>query len=456
MLSTTAESRGEGPSTAERPLEELRDDIIDEVKSSRKELNDVSSCRAEYWSGRAIIAEQQMQQVEMRFRIAFCGFCQIQNPRMSEKSWLRTRAAKKLFCEWKGYLLDKKLYENQAERLQKKSRTAQVKQAVATRRFTDFFTKTATSTDAEDRPQDLAEQRKFRSKTIMAYNATRPHPLSEDLWCPILRNYFSAGGMRVAQIFSHRHGQELMDGIFGTEEGQKNALLSPQNGLLMIAEAEERFRKGLFVIVPSTKNESSCEIARWHSSNPKRYKIRVIDRKAYKMTRSPPGCFEMRWNDLDGQELEFRSEYRPRSQYLYFHYCVAMLRRSWYHSERNTLLSDRFGNKFWDTPGSYLSRKLLLGFAAEFKHDGVLEGAEDGGEEEVQDQIALAAANNAIRFSEDKGIDLFTDTVDDNDVEDKDTTEDENDGKYADLGFGVYPYCYCQRCSLAFRENIFN
>ena len=193
----------------------------------------------------------------------------------------------------------------------------------------------------------------------------------------------------------------------------------------MIAEAEERFRKGMFVIVPSTKDESSSEIGEWHASNPKKYKIRVIDRNAFKMTRLPPGYLNMRWNDLDGRELEFRSNHRPRAQYLYFHYCVAMLRRSWHHPEHKTLLNDRLGKRFWNTPGPYLRRQLLLGFTMETKHDGVLEGAVAGGKDDEPDFVALAAAYDAIRFSEGNGAEAFTDALDDSDDEDEDTSEDE-------------------------------
>lgn len=157
------------------------------------------------------------------------------------------------------------------------------------RRFIDLFTRLTIGTECISGQQDIAEQRRFRRKTIAAYNAKQPHLLTEDLWCPVLCNYFSPRAMRATHIFSHRHGQKLMSELFGTQEGQENELFAPHNGLLMMVEAEERFRKGLLVIVPSIKSESPEEIVQWQVSEPKSYKIRVVDRKAYQMTRSPTG-----------------------------------------------------------------------------------------------------------------------------------------------------------------------
>lgn len=356
-----------------------------------------------------------------------------------------------MLCEWKGYSLDKKLYKKQAARLRHEA----LNHGPRARRYIELFTKLTNDIENRSRPQDNAEQRRFRQKIIAAYNAKQPYLLSEDLWCPILCNYFSPSAMRATQIFSHRHGEKLMSEIFGADEGQGNELFAPHNGLLMIAEAEERFRKGLFVIVPSSNAESPEEVGKWQASVPKGYKIRVVDRKAYLMTRSPTGWFEKRWNDLDGRELEFHSDHRPHPQYLYFHYCVAMLRRSWYYSEHTTVLQDRQGQKFWDMPGPYLRRGQLLALAEEIGNDGVLEGAENDAHDENVDQddesdeIVLAAANDAVRFSICQGSEAFTDALDDHEDED----DDDDMAWRKDKGIGICPRCNCYRCSAVFSRN---
>lgn len=354
-----------------------------------------------------------------------------------------------MLCEWRGYNLEKKLYEKQAARL----RDAAMDNGPRARRYIELFSKLTNGSEDSSGPQSIAEQRCFRQKTIVAYNAKQPHPLSEDLWCPVLCNYFSPSAMTVAQIFSYRHGQKLMSEIFGTE-GLENELFSPYNSVLMIAEAEERFRKGLFVIVPSIKNESSEEVRQWKASEPKSYKIRVVDRKAHQMTRLPTGWLEKRWNDLDGRELEFRSDHRPRPQYLYFHYCVTMLRRSWYHSEHETVLQDRLGKKFWGMPSPYLRRRQLLALAEEIGNDGVLEGAENEAhyenvdQDDESDQIVLTAANDAVRFSVGKGPEAFTDALD-NPVD-----EDGDDKTWRkQSGIGICPRCNCYRCSAVFNRD---
>lgn len=385
----------------------------------------------------------------MRQRIAIRDFLQI--PLRQGEAWPKIRPAKEMGCEWKGYILDKKLCMKQATRL----RDEALSNAPRIRRFIEIFTKLTNGIEYRSRLQDIAEHRRFWQKTIAAYNAKQPHLLSEDLWCPILCNYFSPSAMRAAQVFSHRHGQKLMSEIFGAGEGQENALFAPYNGLLMIAEAEERFRKGLFVIVPSTENE--LEIGQWQASECKSYKIRVVDRKAHLMTRSPTGWFEKRWNDLDGRKLEFRSDHRPHPQYLYFHYCVTMLRRSWYHAEPETVLQDRLGKKFWDMPRPYLRRRQLLALAEEIGNDGILEGTEneadnkDVDQDDESDQIVLAAANDAVRFSIGKGLEAFTNALNDDDDDDDADAGDKTWGKMLEIG--VCPRCDCYRCSAVFSRH---
>lgn len=390
-----------------------------------------------------------MKQVEVRRRIAIRDFLQI--PLKLGEAWPRTGPAKEMLCEWKGYNLEKKMYMKQAARL----RDEALDNRPRARRFIELFTTLTNDNKCGAGSQDFAEQRRFRQKTIAAYNAKQPHLLSEDLWCPILCNYFPPSAMKATQIFSHRHGQKLMDEIFRPEEGQENGLFTPYNGLLMTAEAEERFRKGLFVIVPSLKtNDLLEEIGQWQASGPESYKIRVVDRKAYPMTRSPTGWLEKRWNDLDGRELEFRSDHRPRPPYLYFHYCVTMLRRSWCHTEHETVLQDRLGKRFWDIPGPYLRQRQLSALAEEIGNDGILEGAgsEAHDDEEVDrddesDQITLAAANDAVRFSAGKGTEAFTNALNDEDDDDNDETW----GKRFEIG--VCPRCNCYRCSAVFGRD---
>lgn len=98
----------------------------------------------------------------------------------------------------------------------------------------------------------------------------------------------------------------------------------------MSTRAGALWDKGYFVIVPLVDDDASFEeVMAWYQKDPKRYEIRVIDIKARGMDKLVNYTSDRVWNELDGQEIMFRSDFRPRAQYLYFKYCLAMLRRSW-------------------------------------------------------------------------------------------------------------------------------
>lgn len=70
----------------------------------------------------------------------------------------------------------------------------------------------------------------------------------------------------------------MMDAIFGREDPSRSELLSPNNGLLMMQEAEQRFDKGYFVIVPSVSDSTSAqEIAELHATDVKDYEVRIAN-----------------------------------------------------------------------------------------------------------------------------------------------------------------------------------
>lgn len=116
----------------------------------------------------------------------------------------------------------------------------------------------------------------------------------------------------------------MMDAIFGHLNVNEPELFSPKNGLLMSTRAEALWDKGYFVIVPLVDDDASHEeVMAWHQKDPKRYKIRVMDTKAQLMDKLVNYTLDRVWNEFDGQEIMFRSDFRPRAQYLYFKYCVA-------------------------------------------------------------------------------------------------------------------------------------
>lgn len=189
-----------------------------------------------------------------------------------------------------------------------------------------------------------------------------------------------------------------MTKIFGPEA--EHEMFSVNNGIVMSTVAETRMDKGLFVIVPFVNDESEAEVKAWHESNPKRYKVRVLDRNQKLMEGEIPGSDpKMEWADLDGHELQFRSDHRPRARYLYYSYCVSMLRRSHHQGKHEEILKDHLGRKFWGTPGAYLRQSYLLAFVEEIGAQDLLAGAEEGGTDNTADPAALVVANEQIRLA---------------------------------------------------------
>ena len=217
------------------------------------------------------------------------------------------------------------------------------------------------------------------------------------LWCPIIGDWVHKKMTTAAHIFPWKQGQETMTKIFGEEA--KHEMFSIANGLLMSTLAENRMDKGLFVIVPSANDESEKDVREWHLSHPKRYKIRVLDKNHKDMLELIPGSNpKTNWAQLDGRELQFLSDHRPRARYLYYAYCVAILRRAHHQGEHEHILKDHLGRKFWGTPGLYLRRAYLLAFVEEIGADDLMDGAEEAEEDVVEtDPAALLSANDKIR-----------------------------------------------------------
>lgn len=257
--------------------------------------------------------------------------------------------------------------------------------------------------------RDTTVQGNFRKELVIAQKAEHPNFENEaSLWCPVMKNWVHKDVTTAAHIFPWKQGQDIMTRIFGREA--EHEMFSIHNGLLMSSHAEKRMDKGLFVIVPCANDESEADVKQWHLSQPKQYKIRVLEKRNKEMLEFVPGSYpKISWANLDGRELEFLTDHRPRVRYLYYAYCVAMLRRAHHQGEHKHILKDHLGRKFWGTPGPYLRRAYLLAFVEEIGADDLLDGAEEGEAEDVEtDPAALLVANERIRSGYKPRRDMFT------------------------------------------------
>ena len=118
-----------------------------------------------------------------------------------------------------------------------------------------------------------------------------------------------------------------MDAMFGATNPPE--LFSTRNGLLLFSALEDNFDKGVLVIVPDLPDRPPRNrLAAWLKSPTREYKLRIID-TSWELIDDPVDARGLAWRQLDGRRLLFRSEHRPAARYLYFHYCIQVLRRAW-------------------------------------------------------------------------------------------------------------------------------
>ena len=354
-----------------------------------------------------------MEHARLQKRISLRDFEQAQDG--DEQAWLLTQAAKDLIEEERAWELRHKSCKKQAERLSIRP----CDRFKAWRRsWMQMFTTSKMGLDISTTgigALDNSLQSRFREELLEKMNATNPDPIANQVWCSVISEWVASEHITAAHIFSHAHGQHLMDTIFEREDPEVGELFSPFNGILMYDVAEEKFDKGFFVIVPHVADDASpAETALWHASEPKRYKIRVVDKTGNKMNTRISSNSARVWNDLDGEEVTFKTGFRPRARYLYLHYCKMMLRRSWIKDKPIDVLRDELGKPFWGTPGPYLRRGYILAFIEEMGHEyeELLEGAmneKEGEKEESVDPLALVAANDEILLTCAKGREGFSD-----------------------------------------------
>ena len=88
---------------------------------------------------------------------------------------------------------------------------------------------------------------------------------------------------------------------------------------------------------------------------------------------------ELRWRDLHNRRLAFRSEFRPAARYLYFHYCILVIRAAWQLNQEykaGGIVMKELGKPVWATPGRYIPENMLAAFVEELGHEYEdLEGA---------------------------------------------------------------------------------
>ena len=390
-------SSSRSPEKGASSLKRLRDLEIEMMRCNtkariiRKKLKRATSFDAAYWTTRRDLAEKQIQATILTRQISIASTKD--QTKDNTKEFLESEEGQKLLLQETSLKLDRKLFHDQAQKMGSKAKDFNLRRA-----FTELFIGAETGLGIKNSrgQRDSGPQSAFRSELILKMGATNPKDKSE-LWCPVRNVYCDHEVLVAGHLFPWRCGEVAMEAIFGRPDSGHSELFKAENGILWSTRAEERFEQGLFVIVPDVPDQPTKEqLDTWEASDPKEYKIRVLNPKHELMVLGVRG---KTWADLDNERLYFKTSFRPRARYLYFAYCAAMLRRS-FAGKHLEVSKSELGKRIWGTPGRYMLEGTLLGFVEEMGHDYkyLLKGAikED---KAVPDSTAVAIANQGIQRS---------------------------------------------------------
>ncbi|PNP57041.1 hypothetical protein THARTR1_02883 [Trichoderma harzianum] len=234
-------------------------------------------------------------------------------------------------------------------------------------------------------PRDPSAQERFRKRVLKAYDAE--HRGSQ--WCVISGKLLDVATVRAAHIVGYNVGEPSARHLFGPPSDKDGHLMAEKNGIPMHYTYEEAFDDARLVIVPEVQPYGNPREGCW--------KVYCLD---------DPDTHEENIHipysrELHGRSLQFRNDFRPSARYLYFAFCMSILRRQRHQAPGwwRDYLVDGPG-KAWATPGTYLHTSTLRRLARQVSHLNAREAAvfapgpadEDEDAEMLHVQVELLAA----------------------------------------------------------------
>ncbi|KAJ5781393.1 uncharacterized protein N7518_009876 [Penicillium psychrosexuale] len=381
-----------------RILKKRKRELTTNLSIARKPWRAHGSFDLKFWSQAVKIERINLERSEVDRKISLGSFGGL------EEEWKKTDEAKMILERIQAQAQTQKICEN---------RVSQLENVLPRRSLRASFMKLFTTSTmgmaikgTGNGNRDTSQQANFRAGMIKAYDAY--HPTQPWIWCPILGDFDEEENIQASHLFPYMNGQDTMDAIFGKTRPEE--LFSPRNGLLLSRRLERYFDAGKFAIVPDIPEAQKHVLASvkgWLNCEPREYRVKLIDpdweRRDEKVSRHHPITF----GELDGRQLKFRSSFRPAARYLYFHYCVQMLRMCWQHSSQGkssqaaAILQAEEGKLFWGTAGRYLPRNMLLALVEEMGHEYkfVLDGATRSRSEDDDLLLGVCARNIKTRPS---------------------------------------------------------
>ncbi|UKZ84362.1 uncharacterized protein TrAFT101_000272 [Trichoderma asperellum] len=203
-------------------------------------------------------------------------------------------------------------------------------------------------------PRDADAQQRFRAKVLKAYGAADGHAA----WCAISGQWHDASLIKAAHIVRYNVGEPSAQHLFGPSNDKDGHLMGAKNGIPIHQVYEQALDEARLVIVPDGDQENGqASTSGW-----KVYWLYEADAKKRSLAL-PSG------SELHGRSLQFQNDFRPAARYLYFAFCMSILRRQrhdvpgWWRD----YLIDGVG-KVWATPGSYLRNSTLRKIAHQVGH----------------------------------------------------------------------------------------
>ena len=213
-------------------------------------------------------------------------------------------------------------------------------------------------------------QKAMRSTSIVEYAAS---PFDDEceatppvdpswLWCPVLQSFVAPKDIKAAHIIPRTMRPGLADYIFG--EGKGEEIDTAKNCMLLHHVVEAAFDKGHLVFLPINRDETPI----------RRYKLRITNDDVWNQKVDLPGVATM--GELDGRELKFMSEHRPRARFLYYNFVMTLLRCRHFKTKGwERVWSELKGGKPWPIIGRYMRKSMLVVLATL---------AQDATEEEIE------------------------------------------------------------------------
>ncbi|PLB53872.1 hypothetical protein P170DRAFT_396820 [Aspergillus steynii IBT 23096] len=342
-----------------------------EAKDAQKKLKPRGSFDAEFWTTATEVESLHLRKTRVVSDISISEF------QGKTSDWERTDVARNLFEQIRAQEYRVRKFKAQSEQLSQNSRTRRFCAS-----FMKLFTTSTLGLGAKERAgagkRDSSEQSCFRAELMLQYKSM--HDTQDFAWCPILGEYVEVESVTASHLFSYKHGQATMDAIFGKTSPPE--LFSAKNGLIMCSKIEKVFDSGAIVIVPDIPERPlRSALQEWIQKETRDYKTKIIDPAGLKMEKDIIAIGGLKWKDLDGRKLQFKGDFRPAARYLYFHYCLQILRRAWRAGPGQHAaftLQEELGKPVWATPGRYIPRNMLLAFVEELGHryyDSIIIGA---------------------------------------------------------------------------------